>query len=137
MPDVKEPSNVTKSKRSGRRFVKLAIYLLVAYLVGFFALGLGYRSENDNVRLATANIYRPLIDLVKDTVPGIRSAVVLRFRIFCVGAEHRCRVTYDQSAALIPTGMLTVSQHCMLILMGFSVTGLTYTAISRWGWFWW
>jgi predicted secreted protein len=98
MLDVKEPSNVT-SKRSGWRFAKLAIYLLVAYLVGFFVLGLGYRSENDNVRLATAiidgNIYRPLIDLVKDTVPGIRSAVVLRFRIFCVGADHRCRVTYD------------------------------------------
>jgi hypothetical protein len=96
MTQRKEPPEASTRKLTSLSFAKLIIYALTVYLVGFFALGLGYRSENDNVRTTAAiidgNVYWPLINIIKDTVPGVRSAVVMRFRVFCVGAEKRCRV---------------------------------------------
>jgi hypothetical protein len=70
--------------------------ILVAYCVGFYAVMLGVRSDDDKIREVALSVetyfYYPLLASTSDDASLIRRLYLHRVAMMCKGYEHRCRV---------------------------------------------
>lgn len=83
------------SMRYGKWLIALFVVVCIFYALGFYAVALGFRSENDNVRWYSVVIDSTLYSLIIHwTREGsiARQLTVHRSRWLCAGYELRCGV---------------------------------------------
>jgi hypothetical protein len=79
-----------------RVLLYVPVAILVAYCVGFYAVMLGVRSNDDKIREVALSVetyfYYPLLASTSNETSLIRRLYLHRVAMMCKGYEHRCRV---------------------------------------------
>ena len=83
------------SPRSSKWLIAFLTVLCGLYAVGFYAVVLGFRSENDRIRwysvVIDSSLYAPVVHWTREG-SSARKLNLHRLRWLCAGYELRCRV---------------------------------------------